>query len=69
LLPHRDFVRAFWPHYSSKEPKSLFSLENPCYGTATSIWYYMDIHQATNILLATKKFRTSVVLAPGRAFN
>jgi hypothetical protein len=64
----RDFVRAFWPQYSSPNQKSLFSPENPRFGTATSVWYYVDTTQPNTILLATKKFRVSLVLVPGRAF-
>lgn len=64
----RDYVRAYWPDYNSKDPKSLFSPENPRYGTATSVWYYMDAQQPDTLLVATKKFRAPVVLVPGRAF-
>ena len=64
----RDCVRAFWPHYTSSEPQSLFSPENSRFGTATSVWYYSDSQQPNTILVATKKFRAHVILAPGRAF-
>lgn len=62
----RDVVRAFWPEYSSSEPKSLFSFENPRYGSATAIRYYMNAAGA--LFLAGKTFQVPVILVPGCAF-
>lgn len=63
----RDCVRAFWPQYTSSERESLFSIENPHYGKATTVRYYFDL-QSGAIFLAGRKFQTSVILAPGCAF-
>lgn len=64
----RDFMRAHWPDYASAEKKSLFSPANPNYGSATSVWYYVDVQQSDTVLVATKDFRSPVLLMPGRAF-
>lgn len=62
-----NFVRAFWPEYTSSEPASLFSPQNPRYGNATSLRYF--INQETGaILVAGKKFLAPVILAPGHVF-
>ncbi|MCE5316446.1 MAG: hypothetical protein LLG04_03665 [Parachlamydia sp.] len=63
----RDVVRAFWPHYTSSEPASLFSPQNPRYGTATSLRYYLHA-QTGAVLIAGKTFQASVILAPGLSF-
>lgn len=63
----RDLVRAFWPTYTSSDPQSLFSPDNPNYGKATALRYYRDI-QSGAIIIAGKKFKASVVLVPGCAF-
>jgi hypothetical protein len=63
----RDCVRALWPDYVSSQPRSLFSPQNPRYGTATSLHYY--IHRTTGaLLLCTKKVQVPVLLAPGCVF-
>lgn len=64
----RDVVRAFWPKYISSNPQSLFSLENPNYGKATSIRYYRDPKNGF-LMLAGKNFQTSVLLVPGCSFG
>jgi len=64
----RDFVRAFWPQYISEDPQSLFSPENPHVGSATSVWYYVDSEQSNKLLIGTKTFQASVLLAPGKTF-
>lgn len=64
----RDFMRAHWPDYASTEKKSLFSPANPNYGSATSVWYYVDAQQTDTLIVATKDFRSPVLLIPGRAF-
>ncbi len=63
----RDFVRAFWPEYTSSEPKSLFSPENPRYGTATSLRYYLNVKNGA-VFLEGKGFLSPVILVPGSAF-
>lgn len=63
-----DIVHAFWPNYTSMEPKSLFSPKNSAYGKPTSLRYYYN--QATGeVLIGGKTFQTSVLLVPGRAFS
>lgn len=64
---NRDFVRAFWPEYTSSESKSLFSPDNPRYGTATSLRYYLNVENGA-IFLAGKNFLSPVILARGYAF-
>ena len=64
----RDCVRAMWPEYTSTEPNSLFHPQNPLYGRATSVWYYVDIEQPNAIHMASRRFRSPVLLAPGKAF-
>jgi hypothetical protein len=64
---NRDYVRAIWPQYSSLHPQSLFSPDNPRYGTATAIWYYVDSTHS-KFLVANRKFQAQVLLVPGRAF-
>lgn len=54
----RDFMRAFWPEYSSYDKTH----------TATSAWYYVDTKQPDTLLVATKTDRSPVLLVPGRAF-
>lgn len=57
----RDFMRAFWPEYSSSyDPSS--SQE------ATSAWYYVDVTQPDTLLLATKTSRETLLLLPGKTF-
>lgn len=60
----RDVVRAFWPQYTSSEPASLFSPQNPRYGTATALRYYFHA-QTGAVLIAGKTFQASVILAHG----
>lgn len=64
----RTNVRAIWPDYQSSSPKSIFSTDNPKYGSATSVWYYVDIEQPDTLILATEKFRTPLLIIPGRSF-
>lgn len=64
---NRDVVRAFWPTYTSSEPSSLFSPQNPRYGNATALRYYLHA-QTGAVLVAGKTFQTSVILAPGHVF-
>lgn len=63
----RDLVRAFWPLYSSLEPQSLFSPENPHYGTATAIRYYYSPQNGA-VFLAGKQRQASALLVSGCAF-
>jgi hypothetical protein len=64
----RDFVRAFWPGYTSQQAASLFSQENPSYGKATSVWYYTDPKRPGTLHMAGKKFHASVLLVNGKPF-
>lgn len=66
-IDNRDIVRAFWPSYTSSEPKSLFSPENPRFGEATSIGYYRNSENGA-LLLVGKKFALSALLIPGCCF-
>lgn len=61
-------VRAFWPSYKSSEPASLFFPQNPSYGCATALRYYFNASTGA-VIVAGKKFQTSVVLAPGPHFD
>ena len=62
-----DIVHAFWPQYTSCEPKSLFSPKNPFYGKPTSLRYYFNPTTA-EVCIAGRAFRTMVLLVPGCAF-
>jgi hypothetical protein len=63
----KTMIRAFWPNYRSSEPASLFFPQNPRYGNATALCYYYNAETGA-VILAGKKFQTSVVLVPGRSF-
>lgn len=65
---NRDFIRAYWPQYNSFDPKSIFYPDNPDYGSATAVWYYVDPSCPDTLLLAKKSFRAPITLVPGRAF-
>lgn len=63
----QDYVRAFWPDYSSSERNSLFSPQNPRYGNPTAVWYYLDL-QSKSLLLVTRAYQTIALWVEGRAF-
>ncbi len=64
----RDFFRAYWPEYSSGHKDSKFSSPNTGKSDATSAWYYVDSKQSDTLIVATKTYRTPVLVLPGRAF-
>lgn len=62
-----SIIHAFWPNYTSKEQKSLFSPQNPSYGKPTSLRYYLS-STSGEVLIAGKAFQTTALLVPGCAF-
>ena len=62
----RDVIRALWPTILHQK-QGRFFLQNPGYGTATSLRYY--IHRETGaLLLSSKKTFRPALLAPGCVF-
>lgn len=65
----RSVVHAFWPTYRSTQPKSLFSTENPRYGTPTSVLYYHSPQNKNALLLVTKSAQAAATVVPGKQFG
>jgi hypothetical protein len=63
----QEYLRAFWPDYTSTQPGSLFSPQNRRYGQPTKVRYYFN-PSTRALLLAGKTFQTPLVLVPGCAF-
>lgn len=59
----RDLVRAFWPKYTSADPQSFFSPNNPHFGKATAVRYYRNMQNGA-LYIAGKKFANAVILVP-----
>lgn len=64
----RDYMRAFWPGYSSSQKPAAPASAGQNNSDATSIWYYVDSKQSDTLLVATIDERSPVLLLPGRAF-
>lgn len=57
----QDYVRAFWPLYTSVEPNSLFSPQNPNYGKATKVRYFCD-QEHHFFFITGKNFQSSIIV-------